>query len=80
MPFSFIPITGLNDLTQFPDKDPNIRAHMQGLFDQIKDAINSINGGKKMQIGVGSATVTTTGVAVPIVVTFPEPFTIPPTV
>lgn len=35
MAMVFSPSTGFQDTTQFPDSDPQIRAHMQGLIEQI---------------------------------------------
>lgn len=39
--FSFVPSGGVNDTTQFPAKDPAIRAHLQELLDQIKNDLNN---------------------------------------
>jgi hypothetical protein len=41
MAFAFIPATGLNDTTQFPDADPLIRAHIQTLLQQIIDYVDN---------------------------------------
>lgn len=41
MSFAFIPATGLNDVTQFPDEDPLIRSHMQTLLQQIPTYIDT---------------------------------------
>lgn len=35
MGFQFVPSTGLKDVSQFPDEDPQIREHLQELLDQI---------------------------------------------
>lgn len=35
MAFAFSPVTGLNDISIFPDEDPLIRAHIQALLDQL---------------------------------------------
>jgi hypothetical protein len=43
-PFAFSPVTGINDATQFPDDDPQIRSHLQALLDQIKTYINNYTG------------------------------------
>ncbi|MDP4147643.1 MAG: carbohydrate binding domain-containing protein [Bacillota bacterium] len=40
-PFVFNPVTGLNDTTQFPDDDPQIRVHLQNLLNQARDFINT---------------------------------------
>jgi len=39
--FAFIPSTGLNDVSQFPNKDTLIRQHLQALIQQIPTYVDS---------------------------------------
>ena len=42
MPFAFSPVTGLNDVEQFPDEDPLIRQHIQALLQQIPNYFQTV--------------------------------------